>query len=68
MTYLKRRFAKKHTHKYFVDSNTGDALCLCGKVRGSKKAKPGKYNALRCRYNGYWYDSKFEAQVAMELD
>jgi hypothetical protein len=37
-------------------------------VRGSKKAKPGKYNAIRCQYNGIWYDSKFEAQYAMNLD
>lgn len=68
MSYLQRRKAKQHTHKYFVDLNTNDAVCLCGKVRGSKKAEPGKYNAIRCFYNGYWYDSKFEAQCAMELD
>ncbi len=68
MTHIQRRFAKKHTHKYFVDSFTNDAVCLCGKVRGSKRAKPGKYNAIRCQYNGYWYDSKFEAQCAMHLD
>jgi hypothetical protein len=37
-------------------------------VRGSKKAEPGTYHAIRCEYNGYAYDSKFEAQVSMELD
>lgn len=68
MTYLQRQFAKKHQHRYFVDTDTNDAVCLCGKVRGSKKATPGKYNAIRCQYNGYWYDSKFEAQTAMGLD
>jgi hypothetical protein len=68
MTYLQRRFAKKHSHRYFVDLNTGDAVCLCGKVRGSKKAAPGKYNAIRTIYNGYPYDSKFEANYAMQLD
>jgi hypothetical protein len=66
--YLQRRKPKGHTHKYFVDSFTSDAVCLCGKVRGSKKAEPGKYKAIRCSYNGYIYDSKFEAQTAMELD
>lgn len=66
--YFQRRQAKQHTHRYFVDSETSDAVCLCGKVRGSKKAAPGKYNAIRCEYNGFTYDSKFEAQVAMELD
>lgn len=68
MTYLQKRFAKQHSHRYFVDSNTGDAVCLCGKVRGSKRAAKGKYNAIRCTYNGYPYDSKFEAAYAMQLD
>jgi hypothetical protein len=68
MTFIQRRLAKKHTHRYFVDSETNDAVCLCGKVRGSQKAKPGKYNAIRSVYNGYPYDSKFEATYAMQLD
>jgi len=68
MTYSQSRFAKKHSHRYFGDSRTNDAVCLCGKVQGSKKAAPGKYNAVRSVYNGYPYDSKFEAQYAMELD
>jgi hypothetical protein len=66
--YLQRHFAKKHCHRYFVDSETNDAVCLCGKVRGTKRAEPGKYNAIRSVYNGYPYDSKFEAQKAMDLD
>jgi hypothetical protein len=68
MTCFQRRGAKGHQHKYFVDANTGDAVCLCGKVRGSKKATQGKYHAIRCQYNGYFYDSKFETQTAMSLD
>lgn len=68
MTYTQRRFSKQHQHRYFVDSDSGDAVCLCGKVRGSKKVAPGKYNATRTIYNGYPYDSKFEAQTAMSLD
>jgi len=68
MTHLQRRFANEHTHKYFVDSNTGEAVCLCGKVQGSKQATRGKYNAVSSIYNGFAYDSKFEASVAMDLD
>ncbi|SPF55148.1 hypothetical protein SBA4_6980006 [Candidatus Sulfopaludibacter sp. SbA4] len=51
-----------------MDTNTGDAVCLCGKVRGSKKAAPNKYPAKTCFYNGYVYDSILEANTAMELD
>ena len=46
MTFLQKRFGKTHSHRYFVDSATNDAVCLCGKVQGSKKATPGKYNAI----------------------
>lgn len=68
MTYLQFRKGSKHSHRYFVDSETGDSVCLCGKVRGSGKAPRGKYNAVRSEYEGSIYDSKYEAQVAMELD
>jgi hypothetical protein len=27
-----------------------------------------KYHAKTCFYNGFWYDSKFEANYAMNLD
>lgn len=30
--------------------------------------KPNKFGAIRTEYNGYKYDSKFEAGVAAELD
>jgi len=68
MTFLQKRFGKTHSHRYFIDSATNEAVCLCRKVRGSKQATKGKYNAIRSVYNGYPYDSKFEAQYAMELD
>lgn len=68
MTYSQRRYPKGHPHRYFVDSETGDAVCLCGKVRGEARAAPGKYHALRTEYNDIYYDSKFEAQTAMSLD
>jgi hypothetical protein len=45
MTYFQRRSAKQHQHRYFVDLDTHDTVCLCGKLHGSKKAAPGKYNA-----------------------
>lgn len=32
------------------------------------KRKKNKYGALKTEYNGYKYDSKFEASVAQELD
>jgi len=70
MTYLQKRSAKKHTHRYFVviSDPTEPPRCICGKTKGAKRAAKGTYNAIRCRYNGYWYDSRFEAQKAMELD
>ena len=68
MTYLQKRQAKKHAHRYFVDSETGDSVCLCGKVRGSERAAPNKYHAQTCAYDGYNYDSIAEANYAMELD
>lgn len=30
--------------------------------------KRNKYNAVKTEYNGVWYDSKYEASVAQELD
>ena len=68
MTYVQRRQAKGHSHRYFVDLDTSDAICLCGKVRGSKKASANKYHAKTCIYNGYVYDSTLEANTAMQLD
>ena len=45
MPYLQKPFNQKHQHRYFVDLDTHDTLCLCGKVRGSPKAKANKYHA-----------------------
>jgi hypothetical protein len=70
MSYLQKRQAKHHTHRYFVDSETNDAICLCGKVRGSARVGNGKnkYNAKTSVYNGYACDSGLEAKAVMELD
>jgi hypothetical protein len=68
MTFLQKRQPKHHSHRYFVDLNTGDAVCLCGRVRGAARVGKQKYNARTSIYNGYPYDSGLEAKVAMELD
>jgi hypothetical protein len=68
MTHLQIRQRKKHGHRYFVDPRTGDAVRLCGKVKGSARSETNKYNAASCIYNGHNYDSTREAQYAMELD
>jgi hypothetical protein len=68
MTHLQIHQRRKHEHRYFVDSNTNEAVCLCGKVKGSARSGKNKYNATTCVYNGYNYDSMREAQYAMELD
>lgn len=72
MTYFQKRH-NKHFHKYFVDSETKESVCLCGKVRGGEKKKSlvpkeSKYHNKTSHYNGYWYDSIKEAQYAMVLD
>jgi hypothetical protein len=67
--YRQTRFAKQHTHKYFVDLDTNDAVCLCGKVKGSAPGRGvNKYSNESCIYNGVSYDSKFEAHYAQNLD
>lgn len=66
--YLQVR--EKHQHKYFVDSETRDIVCFCGKEKGVKD-KTHKYNAHRgssSTYNGYTYDSIMEANHAAGLD
>lgn len=63
--YTQTRF-KTHTHRYFIDSNTRELVCLCGQVRGEKKKH--KYNAKSCYYKGINYDSTMEANFAAELD
>ncbi len=70
MSYLQKKFTKKHSHRYFKDLNSPmqELVCLCGKVRGSPKAAPNKYHAKSTFYAGYSYDSIFEANYAMQLD
>lgn len=66
----------RHFHRYFVDKDTNDAICLCGKVKGTKAdrgmkdpiPKESKYHNKTSFYNGYGYDSIKEAQYAMVLD
>lgn len=72
--YIQKR-NPKHFHRYFVDNETNDIICLCGKVRGAKKTdasslipKESKYHNQTSFYGGYGYDSIKEAQQAMILD
>lgn len=55
-----------HIHKYFVDSETGDQLCLCGKPKDAKEAS--KWHNIKTEYDGKIYHSAFEANYAAELD
>lgn len=68
MPHLQTRFNQKHQHRYFVDSLSHEAVCLCGRVQGSLKAPANKYHAKSSFYNGFSYDSIFEANYAMQLD
>lgn len=70
MPYDEVRFGK-HEHRWHVDADTNELVCLCGSVKGKTKEpekKANKYNARRTEYNGRTYDSAFEAEVAQELD
>ena len=67
--YFQKRQPKHHTHRYYVDSETGDAVCLCGKgAEKAQKRSKNKYHAKTCVYDGFNYDSIAEANYAMELD
>lgn len=66
MTYIKK-YISSHQHKWFIDANTGDHVCLCGAVKGSEKQKL-KYHNKTNQYNGHIYDSIFEAEYAQALD
>lgn len=65
----------KHFHRYFVNRDTNESVCLCGKEKkslnspkGYRIPKENKYHNKSSSYNGYTYDSIKEAQYAMELD
>jgi hypothetical protein len=66
MTYLEKNF-RQHAHRYFVDSETRDEVCLCGAIKGEKR-RGNKYNAKPTVYNNDRFDSQFEANYAAELD
>ena len=67
MTYFKK-YKRAHDHRYFIDANTGDHICLCGAKKGVKTRKPSKYHNKTQTYNGHHYDSMFEAEYAQSLD
>jgi Protein of unknown function (DUF1064) len=58
-----------HTHRFVIDSDSQDEVCLgCGKLKGKKDVRENKYRAKRTEYKGMFYDSMREAQYAAELD
>lgn len=66
MTYTQIKKGS-HSHRYFVDANTGDQVCLCGIVKGME-VKRAKYHNRGGIYNGISYHSQLEANYAAELD
>lgn len=56
-----------HSHRWFIDANTGDYMCLCGVQKG-REEKRAKYHNKSSVYNGIYYHSQFEANYASELD
>lgn len=56
-----------HSHRWFIDANTGDYMCFCGVQKG-KDEKRVKFHNKTSVYNGHWYQSQFESQYAAELD
>ena len=61
---------ENHKHRYFIDSETRDELCMCGKLKGKKLEKTGtnKFNARKTVHGEFTYDSGKEAKYAAELD
>lgn len=66
MTYFVKTRGS-HLHRWFIDAQTGDHVCLCGAVKG-KDDKKRKYHNETQEHNGVHYHSKFEANYAAELD
>src|ERR1044072_2767368 len=64
MTYLERR-RTAHQHRFFLDSNTQDEVCLCGKLKGEREKK---YKNRMTEFRGALFDSQFEANYAAELE
>jgi len=71
LTYFSSK-QEAHKHKYFVDAETQEEVCLCGKPKGKKAPKvPGarnKFNARKTVHGEFTYDSGKEAKYAAELD
>lgn len=66
MTY--RQITKAaHSHRFFIDANTGDKICLCGIQKGQEE-KRAKYHNRPQTYNGITYHSSLESYYAAELD
>lgn len=65
MTYLVKKRGS-HSHRWFVDSISGDMVCLCGVTKGLNEKR--KYHNHSQTYNGHTYHSKLEANYAVELD
>jgi predicted nuclease of restriction endonuclease-like RecB superfamily len=63
----KKIYKSSHKHRWFIDANTGEEVCLCGAIKGSEK-KENKYHNKTQTYNGHHYDSTFEAEYAQSLD
>jgi len=56
MTYFQQN-RKAHEHRYFLDANSGESICLCGKVKGQKDSSGSKYHNIPTEYNGIIYHS-----------
>ncbi|MDE2233909.1 MAG: DUF1064 domain-containing protein [Patescibacteria group bacterium] len=57
-----------HYHRYFVDVDTNDLVCLCGAVKKQGEKMPRKFHNRTTEYNGIQYHSKLEARYAADLD
>ncbi len=59
---------KSHQHRFFLDINSGDMVCTCGKKKREVHEKANKYHNIPKEYNGEIYHSTFERDYAAELD
>ena len=66
MTYTQIKRGS-HSHRYFIDADSGDRVCICGIVKGAE-VKRAKFHNNSSIYNGITYHSKLEARYAAELD
>jgi hypothetical protein len=57
-----------HYHRFFVDAETNDQICLCGAVKDKSPDAPRKFHNNTTEYNGILYDSKLESRSAADLD